>query len=448
MHAHHRSTRRLRRPALATLAILVAACAGPPSGMGRVAVSPVPVAIRPSMTPAASPARPPATPEPVACPALSAPGEPGAADGVGSPAAPALLDLFERHPIVAIGERHGWQAEHDVLAALVCDPAFLSSVDAIVVEFGNRQLQPILDGYLSGEDVTSDDSPRSGASRPSGPGSGSTPPTAGSSGSFRSVNAGVAQADRIRVLAGDPPVPAGTVLPDQGIATSRTRPARTTGGGTALVDGTGRGPRRWTAASGSCSSPAPGTWRGGSSRTSRRRCPSGWRPRILDPCSSSCPGSGFGEAAGDADERLRGWPLPGFGEVRGTWLARLDACSSRGSPGRAQDACPSEDERRGSARSPTATCCSSVPDRCRHGNVTDAAGVDHSTGDRGPHRPARTPRARSRLRPRRGPGAGRHRPARRRYSRPCPAPTASRGRRPRRTPRRPRAASKGTARPR
>ena len=180
--------------------------------MGRVAVSPVPVAVRPSMTPATSPTRPPVTPEPVACPVPSAPGEPAAADEVGSPAVPALLERFDRFPVVAIGERHGWQAEHDVLAALVCDPAFPSSVDAIVVEFGNRRLQPTLDRYVSGEDVTADELAAVWRESTQRSGVWEHPAYRRFFGLIRSVNAGLAPEDGLRVLAGDPPVPEGTVL--------------------------------------------------------------------------------------------------------------------------------------------------------------------------------------------------------------------------------------------
>ena len=65
-----------------------------------------------------------------------------------------VLDLFDRTPVVAIGERHGWALEHDFLAQLVCDPRFASEVDAVVVEFANSRLQPILDEYVDGGEVS------------------------------------------------------------------------------------------------------------------------------------------------------------------------------------------------------------------------------------------------------------------------------------------------------
>ena len=341
----------------AILAILVAACGGPPTG--AMSISPAPVAIRPSTTLAPSPTRQPATPEPVACPVASAPGEPVALDEVGSPAVPALLELFERHPVVAIGERHGWQAEHDVLAALVCDPAFPSSVDAMVVEFGNRRLQPILDRYVSGDDVTADELASVWRESTQRSGVWEHPAYRRLFGLVRSVNADLAPADRIRMLAGDPPVPAGIVLQtgdcDERDPACADHWPRDPSMAEVVRDALDRGERVLLIA--------------GAGHVVRR-LESGIPPSVAQLVETTrpgsvfvvVPGSGFGEAAGDADERLHGGHCRASARSVGPGSPGWMPASSRGSPALAGMPARAR-RRRGSARSPTATCCSSDRER-------------------------------------------------------------------------------------
>ena len=65
-----------------------------------------------------------------------------------------LLAQFETHPVVAVGEIHGWPREHDFLRALIRDPRFGATVNDIVVEFGNQRYQSLVDRYvLDGERI-------------------------------------------------------------------------------------------------------------------------------------------------------------------------------------------------------------------------------------------------------------------------------------------------------
>lgn len=66
----------------------------------------------------------------------------------------AILAAFESHDIVALDEgRHGNEQGHQLRLRLVRDPAFVSLVDDVVVEFGNARYQDLMDRYVRGEDV-------------------------------------------------------------------------------------------------------------------------------------------------------------------------------------------------------------------------------------------------------------------------------------------------------
>jgi hypothetical protein len=68
-----------------------------------------------------------------------------------------VLACFESFPLVALAEQHRRIEVHDFLLALIEDPRFGRAVDDIVVEFGNALLQPVLDRYSAGDDVTLDE---------------------------------------------------------------------------------------------------------------------------------------------------------------------------------------------------------------------------------------------------------------------------------------------------
>ncbi len=73
------------------------------------------------------------------------------------PAQDAILDEFDRHPIVAIGEMHRNIEEHEFLRKLITNPRFPEKATNIVVEFGNARYQPMMDRYLAGEEVSAAD---------------------------------------------------------------------------------------------------------------------------------------------------------------------------------------------------------------------------------------------------------------------------------------------------
>ena len=65
-----------------------------------------------------------------------------------------LLDSFETHPIVALGEGlHGNEQAHAFRLALIMDPRFPLVVNDIVVEFGTSRYQHVMDAFVHGENV-------------------------------------------------------------------------------------------------------------------------------------------------------------------------------------------------------------------------------------------------------------------------------------------------------
>jgi hypothetical protein len=66
----------------------------------------------------------------------------------------AILDAFEHHPVVALGEGdHNNEQGHAFRLALLRHPRFPQMVNDIVVEFGNARYQPVVDRYVGGDDV-------------------------------------------------------------------------------------------------------------------------------------------------------------------------------------------------------------------------------------------------------------------------------------------------------
>lgn len=82
-------------------------------------------------------------------PASSQPtAEPQPQDGIET-----VLQAFDRHPVVAIGELHGNEQIHDFLLKLIRDDRLPAKTRTVLVEFGNARYQKVLDRYLRGDSV-------------------------------------------------------------------------------------------------------------------------------------------------------------------------------------------------------------------------------------------------------------------------------------------------------
>src|SRR5262249_14124839 len=69
------------------------------------------------------------------------------------PAVQAILNAFDKYPLVALGEAHRNQQVHDFIISLVRNPDFPQKVNDIVVEFGSARYQDVMDRYTLGETV-------------------------------------------------------------------------------------------------------------------------------------------------------------------------------------------------------------------------------------------------------------------------------------------------------
>lgn len=89
---------------------------------------------------------------------LFAPGKTLAENAVAADPVAAILEAFDDHAIVALGEgNHGNIEGHEFRLRLIRDPRFAERVDDIVVEFGNSRFQDTIDRYIGGDDVPRDE---------------------------------------------------------------------------------------------------------------------------------------------------------------------------------------------------------------------------------------------------------------------------------------------------
>ena len=121
------------------------------------------------------------------------------------PAVRGLVDDCRQHPVVIIGEVHWLKAAGDFYIRLVRDPEFQRTVQDIVVEFASRNNQPLLDRYIAGEDVPTQDVRRIWRDTTK-VASWESPIYAQWLAAIREVNRGLPAQRRLRVLAGDTPV--------------------------------------------------------------------------------------------------------------------------------------------------------------------------------------------------------------------------------------------------
>lgn len=68
----------------------------------------------------------------------------------------ALNEAFSSHQIVLLGDLHGNVQEHRVLLSLIQSQEFSRTVGNIVLEGANSLYQPLVDRYLSGEEVSTE----------------------------------------------------------------------------------------------------------------------------------------------------------------------------------------------------------------------------------------------------------------------------------------------------
>src|SRR5215475_11081837 len=78
----------------------------------------------------------------------------GAANARADGAIADIARLYDKYPLIFLGEWHRNVQQHVFLRELVRDPAFICRTDDIVVEFGNSRLQNVADDFASGKDLS------------------------------------------------------------------------------------------------------------------------------------------------------------------------------------------------------------------------------------------------------------------------------------------------------
>ncbi len=121
------------------------------------------------------------------------------------PAISSVLHAFASYEVVGINAGHDDKDIDDFILALVREPSFPKTVNDIAVECGNSLYQPVLDRYISGEQVSYSEVQNVWRN--------TTQLMCGQSAFYehlfplvRAINQAVPARQRIRVLAADPPV--------------------------------------------------------------------------------------------------------------------------------------------------------------------------------------------------------------------------------------------------
>ena len=236
----------------------------------------------------------------------------------------ALIQAFEKSPLVALGESHQLQEIHDFITVLIRHPAFPDEANDIVVEWGNALYQDILDRYISGEKVSLSEIRQVWRNTTAGPlGPWDAPVYEHFFTTVRLVNEKLAPSRRLRVLAGDPPIDWTQVNgPDEVQSFLRQRDTHFATVVEKEVLAKGRKALLIM----------------GSGHLFRNR-----RYHDLEPVNTnvqklierSHPGEmfvvmlhvGFSDKDASLEQRLASWPRPSLALLRGTWLGALEPAS-------------------------------------------------------------------------------------------------------------------------
>lgn len=118
----------------------------------------------------------------------------------------AVIEAFERHPVVALGEMHGSVAEHRFIRQLLTDNRFPSSARNVVVEFGSARYQAVIDRYVAGKKVRLAQLRKVWEETTQTSGVWNAPVYRQFFKTVRSLNAHRPRSKQIRVWLGDPPI--------------------------------------------------------------------------------------------------------------------------------------------------------------------------------------------------------------------------------------------------
>ncbi len=233
------------------------------------------------------------------------------------PAISGLLHLFATHPLVALGEVHMLQEQADFVTALLHHPSFPTTVQVIVVEFGNARYQSLIDRFIAGEPIAARDL------RPVWRdffGWGFDAPIYEQFfRTVRAINRTLPPAQRLRVCLGDPPVDWAQIRHQTDIfpwleqrdahyASVIETAILAPGYHGLLIAGVAHFARAW---------PMPLPPDGTIVHRIERNRPNSVHVIV--------PHVGFGHETSALEPHLAHWPIPSLVSLRTTWLGALDA---------------------------------------------------------------------------------------------------------------------------
>lgn len=119
----------------------------------------------------------------------------------------AIIDAFQSHPIVALGEgAHGNEQAHAFRVALLRDPRFAATVNDVVVECGTARYQEVMDKFIRGGDVPEATLRRAWEDTTNASPMCERPIYADYFRAVRALNASLPADRQVRVLLGEPPI--------------------------------------------------------------------------------------------------------------------------------------------------------------------------------------------------------------------------------------------------
>src|SRR5215475_7702654 len=226
----------------------------------------------------------------------------------------ALINAFDRYPLVALGEAHWSQTEHEFVYSLIKHPDFANKVNDIVLEFGNALYQPIMDRYIAGETVARTELRQVWRNTTQVAMMLDAPIYERFFATVRAVNQTLPKQKQLRVLLGDPPIDWDAIKSRADLRPSMfdrdghfvsvvEKEALAKGRKALLISGTAHLIR-------CCLSESQG---------------------VTAAIEKSHPGAvfvvmphqGFGERNDELEKRLASWPNPGLAHVKNTWLGGL-----------------------------------------------------------------------------------------------------------------------------
>jgi hypothetical protein len=150
-----------------------------------------------------------------------------------APAVDAVVEAFDEHAVVAIGEIHGSRPIHVFLRELVGDPRLVGVLQDVAVEFGSARHQATIDRFVLGEEVLEADLTLVWSDTTQRSGVWNSPIYREFFERIRELNVDRSPPERIRVLLGDPPIEWDSITAPAN-ATRRIRDASTTGSSSAM----------------------------------------------------------------------------------------------------------------------------------------------------------------------------------------------------------------------